>query len=73
VTQELARRLSRPLTELQLLTAHLGNGCSATAVKRGKSVDTTMGLTPLQGVVMGTRSGDVDVCTFSWRKKRDSA
>jgi acetate kinase len=60
VTQELARRLSRPLTELQVLTAHLGNGCSATAVKHGKSVDTTMGLTPLEGVVMGTRSGDVD-------------
>jgi acetate kinase len=60
VTQELARRLGRPLTELQVLTAHLGNGCSATAVKQGKSVDTTMGLTPLEGVVMGTRSGDVD-------------
>jgi len=60
VTQELARRVGRPLTELQVLTAHLGNGCSATAVKQGKSVDTTMGLTPLEGVVMGTRSGDVD-------------
>jgi len=60
VTQELARRLGRSLTELQLLTAHLGNGCSATAVKQGRSVDTTMGLTPLEGVVMGTRSGDVD-------------
>jgi acetate kinase len=60
VTQELARRLGRPLTELQLLTAHLGNGCSATAIKQGKSVDTTMGLTPLEGLVMGTRSGDVD-------------
>jgi acetate kinase len=60
VTQELARRLERPVTELQLLTAHLGNGCSATAVKQGRSVDTTMGLTPLEGLVMGTRSGDVD-------------
>jgi acetate kinase len=60
VIQELAKRLSRPLTELQVLTAHLGNGCSATAVKQGKSMDTTMGLTPLEGVVMGTRSGDVD-------------
>ena len=60
VTQELARRLGRPSDELQLLTAHLGNGCSATAVKQGKSVDTTMGLTPLEGLVMGTRSGDVD-------------
>ena len=60
VTAELARRLDRPLSELQLLTAHLGNGCSATAVKQGRSIDTTMGLTPLEGVVMGTRSGDVD-------------
>ena len=44
----------------QILVAHLGNGCSATAVVNGKSVDTTMGLTPLEGLVMGTRSGDVD-------------
>jgi acetate kinase len=43
-----------------LLTAHLGNGCSATAVLNGRSVDTTMGLTPLEGLVMGTRSGSVD-------------
>ena len=43
-----------------LVTAHLGNGCSCTAVKDGKSVDTTMGLTPLEGVMMGTRSGSVD-------------
>ncbi len=43
-----------------ILTAHLGNGCSATAVKNGQSVDTTMGLTPLEGLVMGTRSGSVD-------------
>ena len=42
------------------LTAHLGNGCSCTAVRDGKSVDTTMGLTPLEGVMMGTRSGSVD-------------
>ena len=60
VTSELARRLSRPIEELQIIAAHLGNGCSATAVKQGKSVDTTMGLTPLEGLVMGTRSGDVD-------------
>lgn len=43
-----------------LITAHLGNGCSATAVRDGRSVDTTMGMTPLEGLVMGTRSGDVD-------------
>jgi acetate kinase len=55
-----ARLLNKPLGETALITAHLGNGCSATAVLGGKSVDTTMGLTPLEGLVMGTRSGDVD-------------
>jgi acetate kinase len=44
------------------VTAHLGNGCSSTAVKDGESVDTTMGLTPLEGVMMGTRSGSVATC-----------
>jgi acetate kinase len=60
VAEETARRLGRPLAELEIVTAHLGNGCSASAVRGGKSVDTTMGLTPLEGLVMGTRSGDVD-------------
>jgi acetate kinase len=60
VADQAALKLKRPLADLELLTAHLGNGCSACAVKRGKSVDTTMGLTPLAGLVMGTRSGDVD-------------
>ena len=60
VASEAARRLDQPLAELQLVTAHLGNGCSTCAVKHGRSVDTSMGLTPLEGLVMGTRSGDVD-------------
>jgi len=60
VSEQAARTLGRPLGELRLVTAHLGNGCSATAVRDGVSVDTTMGLTPLDGLVMGTRSGDVD-------------
>jgi len=60
VAGEAAARLGRPLEELELVTAHLGNGCSACAVRRGRSVDTTMGFTPLEGLVMGTRSGDVD-------------
>jgi len=60
VAREAARYLGAPLEQLQLITAHLGNGCSACAVKHGRSVDTTMGLTPLEGLVMGTRSGDVD-------------
>ena len=60
VAGEAARRLGKPLEELQLITAHLGNGCSAAAIKGGRSADTTMGLTPLEGLVMGSRSGDVD-------------
>jgi acetate kinase len=60
VSEQAASMLGRPLGELRLVTAHLGNGCSATAVRDGVSVDTTMGLTPLEGLVMGTRSGDID-------------
>ncbi|MBZ9753040.1 acetate kinase [Deinococcus sp. HMF7604] len=60
VAAQAAERLGRPLTELNLVTAHLGNGCSLCAVQGGRSIDTSMGLTPLEGLVMGTRSGDVD-------------
>ena len=60
VTQEAAKLLNRSLNECAFVSAHLGNGCSAAAVKNGKSVDTTMGLTPLEGLMMGTRSGDID-------------
>jgi acetate kinase len=55
-----AAAINRPLAELRLITLQLGNGCSATAIDRGRSVDTSMGFTPLEGLVMGTRSGDVD-------------
>jgi acetate kinase len=51
---------------LRLVAAHLGNGCSAAAIRDGVSVDTTMGLTPLEGLVMGTRSGDVDPGIFGY-------
>ena len=60
VSERLAERLGRPRDELRIVTLHLGNGASAAAVDRGRSVDTTMGFTPLEGLVMGTRSGDVD-------------
>jgi len=60
VACEAAAILGREFTDCRLLTVHLGNGCSATAVAGGISVDTTMGMTPLEGLVMGTRSGDVD-------------
>src|SRR5262249_48348751 len=60
VTRRAASLLERPLAECAFVSAHLGNGCSACAVLGGKSVDTTMGLTPLEGLVMGTRTGDLD-------------
>ncbi len=60
VSQRAAAMLGRPLEELKLITCHLGNGSSIAAVKYGKSVDTSMGFTPLAGVPMGTRCGDID-------------
>jgi len=60
VAERAAEYLDRPLGELNLITIHLGNGASMAAIKNGKCVDTTMGMTPLAGLVMGTRSGDVD-------------
>ncbi len=60
VAREAARVLDRPLEELSLITAHLGNGASMAAISGGRSVDTSMGLSPLEGLVMGSRSGDVD-------------
>ncbi len=66
VAGECARLMGKSLEELNLISIHLGNGCSMTAVKNGKSVDTTLGLTPLEGLVMGTRSGDVDPAIHSF-------
>lgn len=70
VSERAAELLGRPPTELRLVTAHLGNGCSATAVRDGVSVDTTMGFTPLEGLVMGTRSGDVDPGALAYVGRR---
>ncbi len=66
VAGECARQMGKSLEELNIITVHLGNGCSMTAVKGGRSVDTTMGLTPLEGLVMGTRSGDVDPAIYAF-------
>ena len=60
VSRATAELVGRPVTELRQVVLHLGNGCSASAIRGGHAVDTSMGLTPLQGLVMGTRSGDVD-------------
>ncbi|UJF36145.1 acetate kinase [Paenibacillus hexagrammi] len=60
VSERAAKFLGRPLEQLKLITCHIGNGCSCAAVLGGVSVDTSMGLTPLEGLMMGTRSGDLD-------------
>ena len=60
VASECAKLMGKPLNELNIISIHLGNGCSMTAIKNGQSIDTSLGLTPLEGLVMGTRSGDVD-------------
>ena len=60
VSEQAAKMLGKPLSELKIITAHLGNGSSIAAVMNGHSVDTSMGFTPLPGVAMGTRCGDID-------------
>lgn len=60
VSMQGAKILKKPIKRLHLITCHLGNGCSMAAVSKGKSIDTSMGFTPLEGLLMGTRSGDID-------------
>jgi acetate kinase len=60
IAQEAARLIKKPLEALKIITCHLGNGCSISAFELGKSIDNSMGFTPLEGVVMGTRCGDLD-------------
>ncbi|AGB41371.1 acetate kinase [Halobacteroides halobius DSM 5150] len=60
VAQRVAEEMGQPVEDLKIITCHLGNGASVTAVKNGKAYDTSMGLTPLEGLVMGTRCGDID-------------
>ena len=60
VSQRVAHLMDKPLTDLKVITCHLGNGASIAAIKGGVSIDTSMGFTPLEGLVMGTRCGDID-------------
>jgi len=60
IANEAAKQLGKPLEECNLITLHLGNGSSACAIQKGKSIDTSMGFTPLEGLMMGTRCGDID-------------
>ena len=71
VSQEAAKYLGKNVEDLKTVTCHLGNGSSITAVDGGKSVDTSMGFTPLAGVSMGTRSGDIDVAAAEYLAKKE--
>jgi len=66
VSYRYRRLLGIPKDEVNIITIHLGNGCSAAAISRGRSVDTSMGMTPLEGLVMGTRSGDIDPAVIEY-------
>ena len=63
--------LGVPYEEQRIITAHIGNGCSVTAIKRGRSIDTSMGMTPVEGLIMGTRSGDVDPGVISYIMEKE--
>ena len=66
VSQRVAVLMKKDFAKLKIVTCHLGNGSSMTAVKNGQSVDTTMGFTPLEGLLMGTRTGDMDPAVLLW-------
>lgn len=66
VSYKVAETMGKDIKDLKIITCHLGNGCSLAAVKNGKSVDTSMGFTPLAGVMMGTRSGSIDPSVISF-------
>lgn len=72
VAHEASRILKKPFNKLKIITCHLGNGCSITAIDKGLSIDTSMGFTPLEGLIMGTRSGDIDpaLVTYIMRKEK---
>lgn len=74
VAHRAAKLIGKPITDLKIITCHLGNGCSMAAVKAGKCIDTSMGFTPLEGLLMGTRAGDMDpsVAFFLMRKENFS-
>jgi acetate kinase len=70
VAKQAARLMDHPLNSLNLISLHLGNGASAAAIKDGISIDTSMGMTPLEGLIMGTRSGDIDPAIVFYLKRK---
>ena len=71
VSQEAAKLLGKPFEKLKLVSCHLGNGASVCAILNGKSIDTSMGLTPLEGLAMGTRSGDLDPAVVAFAAEKE--
>ena len=71
VSKKAAQLLNKPYDQVKTIVCHLGNGASCCAVKYGKSVDTSMGLTPLEGLIMGTRSGDIDPAIIEFIAKKE--
>ena len=72
VSKKAAELAGKPYEDLKIIVCHLGNGASLSAVKNGKSVDTSMGLTPLEGLIMGTRSGDMDPAIMEYIAKKEN-
>lgn len=72
VAHKAAEMLGQPIEELKIITCHLGNGASVSAIKRGVCVDTSMGFTPLEGLVMGTRSGDIDPAIVTYIRQKEN-
>lgn len=72
VSYRTAEILKKPIEEMKIITCHIGNGSSVTAVKYGKSIDTSMGFTPLEGLVMGTRSGDLDPAIVTFLQEKEN-
>lgn len=72
VSLEAAKMMNRPIEESKIITCHLGNGGSVCAVRNGKSIDTSMGFTPLEGLVMGTRCGDIDSAVITYLMQKEN-
>lgn len=72
VSEEAAKMLERPYDQTKTISCHLGNGGSICAIRNGKSIDTTMGFTPLEGLVMGTRAGDVDAAVITFLMEKEN-
>ena len=72
VSEEVCKMMDRPYDQTKVITCHLGNGGSVCAVRNGKSIDTSMGFTPLEGLVMGTRAGDIDAAVITYLMEKEN-